>query len=397
MKAVYPFVTDYRNLLGYTEDFTNGYWLSANATTTANSTTSPTGINNADTLTETSATGAHGLSSDVISFTSGVSYAFSIYAKNTASGRGFIQLAAYQITASNQNAYCNFDLINGVVGGSGNATGQIQDVGNGWYRCTMVVTSGKTYSERYNVFLVDNINATSLQSYAGNATKGIYIWGSQLEIGTSASAYQPVLATNNYSTNVAAQMKFNLVNPQDSDAAFRLAFSGGWTYSTNGAQPNGTNGYANTFASTSTQNSGSLGFYSRTNSVAASCSLGGAIAQSGIFLTYLANQSFFRINDAGNSAAITTADSLGLFISNRISSTETRNLVKGAIVNQANNSTGTQTVSNYIGALNSAGSAVLYDNKQCAFAFVADGFTDTELQIINTLISSYQTTLSRQV
>ncbi len=41
--------------------------------------------------------------------------------------------------------------------------------------------------------------------------------------------------------------KGNLRNPADSDAAFRLSFSGGWTHSYNGAAPNGTTGYADTF------------------------------------------------------------------------------------------------------------------------------------------------------
>jgi hypothetical protein len=41
--------------------------------------------------------------------------------------------------------------------------------------------------------------------------------------------------------------KFNLINPLDTNAAFRLAFNGGWTHDSNGVTPNGTNGYANTF------------------------------------------------------------------------------------------------------------------------------------------------------
>ena len=54
--------------------------------------------------------------------------------------------------------------------------------------------------------------------------------------------------------------KFNLINPADSDAAFRLLFSGGWTHSSMGIKGNGTNTIANTnlslrtvLGSTSTQ------------------------------------------------------------------------------------------------------------------------------------------------
>jgi hypothetical protein len=51
----------------------------------------------------------------------------------------------------------------------------------------------------------------------------------------------------------ASTHKYNLKNPLDTDAAFRLTFSGGWTHSANGVQPNGTNGYADTFLIPSTQ------------------------------------------------------------------------------------------------------------------------------------------------
>ena len=44
----------------------------------------------------------------------------------------------------------------------------------------------------------------------------------------------------------ATTHKYNLKDPRDLDAAFRLVFNGGWTHSSTGALPNGTNGYANT-------------------------------------------------------------------------------------------------------------------------------------------------------
>jgi hypothetical protein len=44
----------------------------------------------------------------------------------------------------------------------------------------------------------------------------------------------------------ASTHKYNLKDPQDLDASFRLVFNGGWTHSANGALPNGTNGFADT-------------------------------------------------------------------------------------------------------------------------------------------------------
>lgn len=67
--------------------------------------------------------------------------------------------------------------------------------------------------------------------------------------------------------------KFNLVNPQDTDAAFRLNFVGGWTHSASGAKPDGVAGtYADTFFNPTTHLSttnGHISNYSFTNSAPA--------------------------------------------------------------------------------------------------------------------------------
>ena len=90
-------------------------------------------------------------------------------------------------------------------------------------------------------------------------TAGIY---------TKMRAIYPMVTDKAVQVDMANQMKFNLVNPQDSNAAFRLTWLGGWTYGTTGATPNGSSGYANTFfipASNLTSLSAHLSYYSRTN------------------------------------------------------------------------------------------------------------------------------------
>ena len=72
----------------------------------------------------------------------------------------------------------------------------------------------------------------------------------------------------------ATTHKFNLKNPANTDAAFRLLFVGGWTHSANGALPNGTNAYADTFLNANTaltNTSNHLSFYSRTPSGLFTC------------------------------------------------------------------------------------------------------------------------------
>jgi len=61
--------------------------------------------------------------------------------------------------------------------------------------------------------------------------------------------------------------KFNLINPLNTNEAFRLVFNGGWTHDSNGVTPNGTTGYANTFLrpyQVLNQNSTHLSIFSNT-------------------------------------------------------------------------------------------------------------------------------------
>jgi hypothetical protein len=67
--------------------------------------------------------------------------------------------------------------------------------------------------------------------------------------------------------------KYNLKNPLNTDAAFRLNFLGGWTFDSNGAKPNGVTGtYADTFLNANTHlttSNGSFSYYSFTNNAGA--------------------------------------------------------------------------------------------------------------------------------
>ncbi len=65
----------------------------------------------------------------------------------------------------------------------------------------------------------------------------------------------------------ASTHKFNLKNPLDTNAAYRLTFFGGVTHSSNGIIGNGTNGYADTFLANNVmaQSNAHISVYSRTN------------------------------------------------------------------------------------------------------------------------------------
>ena len=203
----------------------------------------------------------------------------------------------------------------------------------------------------------------------------------------------------------ASTHKFNLKDPRDLDAAFRLSFLGGWTHSSNGAQPNGTNGYADTFLTASSHlstNSTHLSFYSRTESevlaVSIGSTLGGSVTnQANIFLKY-ANEAYCRLN-SNATAGFSNTSSLGLHIANRISSSETRNSIRGVLKTQTSASTSLNTSNILLSGSILDGSLFVsfFDSRQCAFSSIGDGLSDTEAANLYTAIQNFQTTLNRQV
>jgi hypothetical protein len=387
MKAVYPFVTDNRNLASYTEDFGNAYWTKANTTATLNATTAPNGSSTADLIIPSVLSAPHVIytqpfigGSQIVTNT--------IYAK--AAGYNFIGLS----DAATGQAVIN--LSNGTIVSqdAGITASTPVNVGNGWWRCAI------TFTATTNRGLgVDIWSDGSKTTFAGNGTSGVYLWGAQSELGSTATTYQPIATTQQ--AYIANQFKYNLKDPRDLDAAFRLVFNGGWTHSSTGATPNGTNGYANTYLSPSSvlaQNSASMGIYSRTNNASTLFTDYGAYDSYGFW------QRTRRTNDTGGGYANTTSDqytantsSLGLFCLSRISSANFSFYKNGTGTLFTSTSTGITSLSIYIGAGNLNAAAVEFSNRQYAFQYISDGLTDDDATNLYYSTQVFQTTLGRQV
>jgi hypothetical protein len=161
-----------RNLLTDTESFGVAGWVKTSTTVTDNTVISPDGTTTADSL---NGSGAGSLSRVVYqNITRAVPATFSVYAKKGTSD--FIQL----LTDQANNGFVNFDLNNGTLSAT-TATGTITDVGNGWYRCSMAITSGSTFGNIY----IGLVTSNSAARYEANTlTTTVYLWGAQLEAGT---------------------------------------------------------------------------------------------------------------------------------------------------------------------------------------------------------------------
>jgi hypothetical protein len=173
-----------RNNITFSEQFDNSVWKFSNpgTTTIADQTSAPNSTLTADELREDTTTGTHRMFgySTGWTTTTGLTYTFSIYVK--ANGRTIIQLAPSGIGLGGGVL---FDLVAKTAG----AGGAIQDVGSGWYRCSVTGTSPSGGLLNPVLTLRD---AAGVENYTGNGTSGIYIWGAQFETGSTATNYQRV-------------------------------------------------------------------------------------------------------------------------------------------------------------------------------------------------------------
>jgi hypothetical protein len=189
------------NLLTYSEQFDNAAWTKSNVTVTANAVVAPDGTTTADALFETAANSDHGARTAAgVTIASGVSYKLSFRVKSN--GRNYVLI---YINAPASGRY--FDVTPGTAGAVlGNYTGTnlpatITALADNWFLCEVTFTASTTsvLCETYISSAGNNL------TYAGDITKGIYIWGADLRPASQATGligptYQRVVDAATYDT-----------------------------------------------------------------------------------------------------------------------------------------------------------------------------------------------------
>ena len=98
------------------------------------------------------------------------------------------------------------------------------------------------------------------------------------------------------------------------------------------------------------------------------------------------------------SDSISATNTLGFYNGSRTAGNVIKLFKNGtAIINGTAVTQAISSVSFYISASNNNGTTQYYDNKQCAFASIGDGLTNTEAANFYTAVQNFQTTLGRQV
>lgn len=196
---------------------------------------------------------------------------------------------------------------------------------------------------------------------------------------------------------------YNLRNPANTNAAFRLSFVGGWTHTANGAQPNGTNGYANTFINPFIDlslNSHSFGIYSRTNNTTG-IQIYGTLQNSNIsFIQNNLTAANFISGSTSNLLSYTANPSTSFLMSTRTSNTLLTAFRAGVLLGSNTNSIAALPNTPYFLAARynqNLLAAEFFSVHQLAFAFVGSGLSNSESLTFYNIVQAFQTTLGRQV
>jgi hypothetical protein len=185
------------NSFTYSEDFSNVIWNKTSSAIVANATTAPDGNVTADKLIESSATASPGLT-QVITVALGA-YAFSVFAKAGETKSLRLQLPTARF-GTGTDRITDFDLSNGTHNGP--ATSTMTNVGNGWYRCSIVATCISAGGSSQQIYNMD---------YTAGSGTGLYIWGAQFEVGAFPTSYIP--ATTAAVTRSADVASVNTLSP----------------------------------------------------------------------------------------------------------------------------------------------------------------------------------------
>lgn len=212
----------------------NTTWTLSNATVTANSNSAPDGTVTADALFETTATGTHYASQTITAPSASEQFTFSVFIAPVLT-RTWAALVIEENTGSTSAvAYVNLaggGVLGNVTSGANwsNVSAAITPCNGGFYRCS--VTATKTNAATSITAYVQVATGNGTNSYTGNASDGLVLWGAQLEYGNLlATMYLPTttvaVSETDYTLGSTGLVTF-AVTPAN---LAQLFWAGSWYY-----------------------------------------------------------------------------------------------------------------------------------------------------------------------
>jgi hypothetical protein len=233
---------------------------------------------------------------------------------------------------------------------------------------------------------------------------GSFLWGAQFEPGDFISPYVSNTTNNAYTTSsMLDQMKYNLKNPANTNAAYRLTAGGNITPGYCGFKGDGISGYLDTNLigeGTLIPGSTNLSVYVRS-----------VVGSYQNLLSARYGAVFTQINTGAGTTSLrgslgtfnldtsTFSGKLGFSLVSRTSLNDMRIYRNNSLLATSNTTTSaTYSYTSFaINAQNSAGTISGFANHETAFATIGDGLTDYEAKALYWIVQKYQTTLGRQV
>lgn len=221
----------------------------------------------------------------------------------------------------------------------------------------------------------------------------------------SANIWTKMKALYPFVGGTATTHKFNLKDPRDLDAAYRLNFFGGGSHSATGWKPNASNAYAELGSlnmNTISAIDYSVGVYLRTNEANGNYYDFGATnnVDTGWYMMN-ARGSIDQINYQAGSINVSPAgsntNSQGFYQAVANSNNLTKVFKNGSVI-ITDTTTQTKTPFNQIMNI---GRAVIttgggyYSTREQAFFYISTGLTDAEIVSVRTAVYNYQNTLGR--
>ena len=227
----------------------------------------------------------------------------------------------------------------------------------------------------------------------------------------AANIWTKMKAVYPFVGGTATTHKWNLIDPQDLDAAFRLTFSGGWTHSSDGALPNGLNSYMHTniyMPINLSKTNCSFGVYLNSPYISGvryhfGYSESSSLTNSSVLYVASSSQKngwILSFNTLTSKTGLNANTHQGFWGISRLSTSSfTMINSDGSVLTNNNNDVSTSTVVPIILAArgDSSISPQLFDQMRHSFDFVSEGLTQSELTDLRTAVINFQTTLGRAV